>query len=368
MTNPSSSTERLARLQTHMAQAQIDLVAIAPTANMQYLLGFAPHPDERPTYLLVTPEAVALVVPTVNADQVESHTGRTTIRWTDTAGPEAAVAHALDALGLKPNSVLAADDSMRADALILLQTIARPATSLASTELMGRLRMLKSAEELELLAQAAALTDRAVLAGAEACRPGVTEREVAAEIEHFYRANGAELVDFLLIASGPNGAFPHHHSGDRPLQLGDTIIMDIGATLHGYKSDVTRVVQLGQPSAEVRRVYDLVRAANAAGRAAVKPGVPVREIDRATRSVIEEGGYGPQFFHRTGHGLGLEVHEPPSITSENGLPLEPGMVFSVEPGVYLNGKFGVRIEDIVTVTAAGCRTLTGLSHELIVKE
>jgi Xaa-Pro aminopeptidase len=367
MIDSTISTERMTRLQTHLAQAKIDLLAIAPTVNMQYLLGFTPHADERPTYLLVTPEAVALVVPSLNADQVEQHTGRTTIRWADATGPKAALVSALAELRVKPNGVLAVDDSMRADYLILLQTMARPATSLASTDLMARLRMRKSAQELAWLAQAAALTDRAVLAGAEACRPGVSEREVAAEIDRFYRTNGAELVDFMLVAAGPNGAFPHHHSGDRKLQPGDTIIMDIGATLHGYKSDVTRVVQLGQPSEEVQRVYDLVRAANAAGRAAVKPGVPVRDIDRATRSVIEAGGYGDYFFHRTGHGLGLEVHEPPSITSENEMLLEPGMVFSVEPGIYLNGKFGIRIEDIVTVTETGGQTLTGLSHDLIIR-
>ncbi|MDX1521517.1 MAG: M24 family metallopeptidase, partial [Anaerolineae bacterium] len=136
----------------------------------------------------------------------------------------------------------------------------------------------------------------------------------------------------------------------------------------GYKSDVTRVVQLGQPPEEVQQVYDLVRAANQAGREAVVAGATVADVDRATRTVIEQGGYGEYFFHRTGHGLGLEIHEPPSITSENEMILKPGMVFSVEPGIYLQDKFGIRIEDIVAVTEAGpCRRLTGLGHELIVR-
>jgi Xaa-Pro aminopeptidase len=255
---------------------------------------------------------------------------------------------------------------MRADALLTLQEFIRPAKSVVAADLISSLRMRKGAMEIEALAQAAALTDQALLAGAAACRPGVSEREVAQAIATYYQAHGAESVDFTIVAAGPNSAFPHHETGERRLQTGDTVILDIGAALAGYKSDITRVVYLGQPSAEVEAVYRAVQEANRRGREAVMAGVQASQVDRAARQAIEEAGYGPLFPHRTGHGLGLEIHEPPWITSESDTVLEPGMVFSVEPGVYLPGKFGIRIEDIVVVTEDGCRCLTGLEHELIV--
>jgi Xaa-Pro aminopeptidase len=349
------SGERIKKLQTYMLQAGVDLVAIAPTANMRYLLGFAPLADERPCFLLVGPQATQLVIPEVNAQQVESHTGRKVQRWSDALGPDRVLDQALTELEIKAQGVLAVDDSMRADAFLLLQKVVQPRQSIAAGDLMTELRVCKSAAELELMAQAAALADEAILAGAEACQPGVSEREVASRISTFFRDNGAESVDFTLVASGPNSAFPHHEIGGRRLQPGDTIILDIGATLNGYKSDITRVVQLGEPPAEVQKVHDLVREANQQGRQAAVAGATARQVDQATRRVIEEAGYGQYFFHRTGHGLGMEIHEPPWITAESETVLKPGMVFSVEPGIYLSGQFGIRIEDIVAVTEGECR-------------
>jgi len=368
MTVSDLSIQRLDQLQAQMTQAHVDLAAIAPTANMRYLLGFAPLADERLCFLLVSPTATRLVVPEMNADQVEAHTGLTGLRWADAAGPQEALAEALAELSLKPDSVLAADDTMRADALLLLQALARPGKSIPAGELMTALRVRKSDDEIEAMARAAALADETLRVGAAACQPGVTEQEVANRISSHFQANGAETVDFVIVASGPNGAFPHHEVGQRPLQTGDAIIMDIGATLGGYKSDITRVVHLGQPSDELQTVYQAVLEANRRGRAAAVAGARARDVDQAARSAIEEAGYGPYFHHRTGHGLGLEIHEPPWITSESDTILEPGMVFSVEPGVYLEGKFGVRIEDIVVVTEGECRRLTGLDHDLIVNE
>jgi Xaa-Pro aminopeptidase len=350
-----------------MLEAGVDIAAIAPTANMRYLLGFAPLADERPCMLLVTPEATRFLVPELNADQVESHTGMQAVRWADAAGPEQALALALGELNIKPKVTLAADNTMRADAFLLLQGAVRPDSAVAAGDLMASLRIRKAADEIEALARAAAVADAALAAGVEACRPGVTEREVAEAIDASFREMGAEKVDFVLVASGPNGAFPHHEVGDRRLRAGDTIVMDIGATLGGYASDVTRMVHLGEPPVEVLKIYEVVRRANQRGREAARSGARACDVDRAARQVIEEAGYGPQFFHRTGHGLGLEIHEPPWITSVSETLLEPGMVFSVEPGIYLPGKFGIRIEDIVVVTDGECRCLTGLSHELFVK-
>jgi len=361
------SAERLSRLQKQMAHAGVDVVAIAPTANMRYLLGFAPLADERPCALLVSRDDIRMMVPELNADQVEARTGVTGIRWTDAAGPRQALAEALGELGITPGGVLAADDAMRADALLLLQEIVSPKKTMAAGELMAALRMRKSEAELEVMARAAAMADAALMAGADVCRPGVTEREVAEQIATSFRSQGADQVDFTIVGSGPNGAFPHHEFSDRRLEAGDMVIIDLGATLNGYHSDVTRVVHLGEPSAEERAIYELVLEANRRGRQAAVAGAYARDVDRAARKVIEEAGYGPQFIHRTGHGMGLEVHEPPWITSESNTVLEPGMVFSVEPGIYLPGRFGVRIEDIVVVTEGESRCLTGLDRAMIIK-
>ncbi len=367
MTKTDEHAARLAKLQEEMGQADVALVAIAPTANMRYLLGFAPLADERLCLLLVTPDRVRFVVPELNADQVGARTGMEAIRWTDSAGPEQALTEALSEVELNPPLVLAADAAMRADALLLLQEAAQPERSMSADPLMSTLRMAKSEQELELLAEAAAQADRAMTVGVEACRPDVTERQVAERIARYFREDGAETVNVTLVASGPHSAFPHHEAGERQLEMGDTIIIDIVATLNGYKSDVTRVVQLGEPPTEVRTVYDIVLEANRRGREAARAGARACDVDRAARSVIEEAGYGPTFVHRTGHGLGMDVHEAPWITAESTTVLEPGMVFSVEPGIYLPDRFGVRIEDIVAVTEGECRCLTGLDHDLIVK-
>ncbi len=174
-------------------------------------------------------------------------------------------------------------------------------------------------------------------------------------------------MDFTLVAAGPNGAYPHHHSGPQPLQNGDAIILDIGATLDGYQSDITRMVYLGKPTPEFRRAYDAVLEANQNATRAVRPGVTAGAIDRAARGTLEQAGLGNYFTHRTGHGLGLEGHELPWIMAGSDEVLQEGMVFSIEPGVYLVNQFGVRIEDIVVVTQSGVRTLTGFDHSLVVK-
>lgn len=362
----NESADRLRRLQAQMVASGVDLVAIGPTANMRYLLGFMPLALKRLCVLLVTGKATRLIAGTLNAVELEARTGMEAIPWTDDDGPYPTVVKELKALGVPPDSVLAADDTMYAAALLLLQETVSPRKSVAAGPLLDTLRICKTETEIEALARSAAQADRALKVGADACRPGVTEREVANKIAAYFMQDGAEAVDFTIVASGPNGAFPHHHPGDRCLQTGDTVIIDIGATLNGYKSDVSRMVHLGKPPAEVRTVYQAVLEANQCGHQAAIAGVPARTVDRAARDSLERTGYAPYFIHRTGHGLGLETHEPPWITSESDTLLKPGMVFSIEPGVYLQAKFGVRIEDIVVITKSGRRCLTGLDYELMI--
>jgi len=368
LTTLVDSQGRIRRLQAEMVQQHVDLVAIAPTVNMRYLLGFASFPDERPCFLLLSPNLAGLVVPTLNADQFEAHTALPIARWTDAAGPHQAIVQSMAALGVGKGVTMAVDNTMRADALLLLQNMIAPTQSLAADTLMTVLRMCKSEAEIAALARSAELADGAMLAGVAACRVGATERAVAEAVADHFRKNGAEMVDFAIIASGPNGAFPHHETGSRQLESGDTIVLDIGATLDGYKSDITRVVHLGEPPTEVRAAYDAVRKANLAGQRAAVAGARAADVDWATRQSLEQAGYGPYFVHRTGHGLGMEIHEPPWIGSESDAVLLPGMVFSIEPGVYFLNKFGIRVEDIVVIRPEGkCRCLTGLSHDLNVR-
>jgi len=356
---------RTENLRAHMQDAGVDLIAVGPTANMRYLAGFVPHPDERLCLLLISPGAVRAVVPKLNAEEWSAHINLPLHTWADDEGPGEALEAALS--GLTPVNKLAIDGAMRADFLLPLMGATQPGATIPVEALIAPLRARKSAEEIEGLARAAAQADRAMAAAVDACRPGVSEAEVAWVAEEAFRLDGAEEVCFTLVASGPNGAYPHHHSGERLLGEGDAIVLDIGASLDGYKSDITRMVFLGEPPAEFLEAYDAVLEANTQGRAAVKPGVTAQEVDQAARSALEARGYGEYFIHRTGHGLGLETHEPPYIMAGNQQPLETGMTFSVEPGVYFPDQFGIRIEDIVAVTESGVRTLTGFDHQLVVK-
>jgi Xaa-Pro aminopeptidase len=356
---------RTESLRANMQEAGVDLIAVGPTASMRYLAGFVPHPDERLCLLLISPQATRAVVPKLNAEEWAAHIELPLHTWADDEGPDEALKAALS--GLPAVNKLAIDGAMRADFLLPLAAATRPGATIPAEALIAPLRARKSAEEIETVARAAAQADRAMAAAVDACRPGVRETQVAWSTEEAFRLDGAQEVCFTLVASGPNGAYPHHHSGERLLQEGDAIILDIGASLDGYKSDITRVVFLGQPPAEFVEAYDAVLEANTRGRAAVAPGVTAQEVDRAARSTLEARGYGESFIHRTGHGLGLEVHEAPYIMAGNEQRLETGMVFSVEPGVYFPGQFGIRIEDIVVVTESGVRTFTGFDHGLVVK-
>lgn len=361
----ATAHDRLAQLQDRMRDMDFDLAIIGPTPNMRYLLGFTPHADERLCLLLVGRDAVNMLVPGLNAGQIAAHTDVDLHLWDDADGPGGALQAAL--AQLPAPSHLAIDGAMRADFLLHLQQHLTPETTSTSDVLLAPLRERKSPAEIERLVRAARQADEVMQVAIDACEPGVTEAEVAWAVEAGFRQRGAEKLGFAIVASGPNSAYPHHDSGERVLEVGDAVVIDIGASLDGYQSDITRMIHLGAPSDEFLAVFDAVREANQQGRAAVQPGATAHEVDLATRSVLEGRGLGEYFVHRTGHGLGLEGHEPPWIMAGNHTPLTKGMVFSVEPGAYLPGKFGVRVEDIVAVTDSGCRTLTGFSRNLVVK-
>ncbi|MBI4278077.1 MAG: aminopeptidase P family protein [Armatimonadetes bacterium] len=355
---------RLRQAQARLGEMGTDLMAIPPGDNLIYLLGFTPIPDERPCYLLVTPAAAAFLVPSLNAEQAKVHTTLPLFAYADADGPQAALAQAAAHLKLRSPRRLAAGETMRADHLLLLMEtwgVARPALA---SDLIAPMRARKDPAEIEILHRSAATADAATEAAFRACRPGATELDVADAAASAFREAGAEEVCFTLIASGPNGAFPHHHTGARRLQAGDAVGIDLGGRLGHYSSDITRMAVLDDPSPRYQKVHATVEAAVQAAMAAAKPGVPARQVDRAARKVIEEAGFGEFFVHRTGHGLGLADHEPPYITGTNPEPLEVGVVFSIEPGIYLPGEFGVRLEEIVVMTERGAERFSALPREV----
>jgi Xaa-Pro aminopeptidase len=353
------------RLRALLRQAGVDCAAVGPTTTLRYLLGRAPHADERLTVLLVGAGEAQLVIPELNAEGMPALPDVELLTWSDDRGPGEALARTFPSRGAVER--LAVDESMRSGFLLPLLSAFSPRRVVPLDPIVAPLRIVKSPAEIDALAAAAALADRAMQAAVEACRPGASEAEVAWAAEESFRRGGAERVEFALAAAGANAASPHHSTGKSVLREGEGIILDIGASLEGYKSDITRVVHLGPPGEEFRKVFEIVLRANQAGVEAVRPGIAAESVDAAARGVIAEAGYGRWFIHRAGHGIGLDVHEPPWIVAGQRTVLEPGMVFSVEPGIYLPGRLGVRVEDIVVVGEHGPRVLTGFDHALVVR-
>ncbi len=355
-------TQRVEAAQRKMTSSGIDLLAVPPGDDLLYLLGYTPHLDERPCYLFIGREEILFLVPELNAAAAEPHVRFPTLTYSDAAGPGGALRDARTRIGT-PRQI-AVGDTMRADALLLLQEIWPEARCLAGAEVMAPLRMIKSAEEIGALRRAAATADEAVRAVFAAARPGMRESELARIAQDAFYAAGAQEAPSAIVGSGPNSAFPHHATSARAAQQGEPLLADLGSRRDGYMSDITRMAFLGTPTARYSEIHAILEEAVQVALEAIRPGVPVREVDLAARSVIERAGYGEQFTHRTGHGIGISGHEPPSITHTNDLPLQAGMTFSVEPGIYLGGEFGVRLEEIVVVTERGPEILSTLSRDV----
>ena len=362
-------TDRIARLREAMAGHGLAAIALVPGANLRYLIGLDLHLSKRLTIAFVpVAEPPAFVVPALEAARVEAHT-RVPLRlypWGDAEGPAAALRRCAADLGLAGQQLGVEYTAMRVLELRGIEEAAPGVRIEDATPLLARLRMVKDSAELAAMRKAVQIIEAGLRAAIATIRPGMTERELAEIWERHTRAAGSAPSFGTIIASGPNAAFPHHTNTDRAFQPGDLIIMDGGALWEGYASDITRTVALGDPGPEALRIYELVRTANAAARAVARPGATGEEIDQAARSVIAEGGYGPQFLHRTGHGLGLDEHEPPNIVAGSREPLAIGTTFTIEPGIYVPGLGGVRIEDDVVLTADGAESLTTFERDLII--
>jgi Xaa-Pro dipeptidase len=361
---------RLAKLTEGMRRHGFQAVAIMPGANLRYLTGLQMALGKRIT-LACFPLAgqPSMVLPTMEALQVEQ-TSRLPLRlytWADGEGPQAALRRCLEDLELNGCTVAVEYTTMRVLELRALQQASPGVRDADATDLMGELRMAKDAEELRLMREAVRIVEAALRQTINQIRPGVTtERQLAAIWEQAMRDEGAEGPSFdTSVAAGPNGASPHHHNSERPVQPGDLLVMDGGARYGGYASDITRTIGIGPLSSEARDIYAAVLAGNQAGRAAAGPGVSGAVIDQAARDTITRLGYGEFFLHRTGHGLGLEIHEPPYIVAGSDAPLPVGATFTVEPGIYIAGMGGVRIEDDLVITEQGAESLTSFPRELI---
>jgi Xaa-Pro dipeptidase len=361
--------QRSSRLTEALARYRLDALALNPGPTLTYLTGLNFHLMERPVVALFTPDKPPVIVhPELEKAKIEA------LPFPATAFPygedptewPAAFRRATQYAGVKASRVGVEPTHMRLLEFRYLKEAAPEADFVFAEEALALLRACKDETEIANMRRAVQIAQQALRATLSMIQPGVSEREIAAELSlQLLRAGSdAELAFQPIVSGGPNSANPHAVPGERRLQNGDLLVIDWGAVYHGYVSDLTRTFAIGKVEAEYQRIADVVEQANAAGRAAARPGVACQEVDRAAREVITNAGYGEYFIHRTGHGIGMEGHEAPYIRQGNPQPLEPGMAFTVEPGIYLPGQGGVRIEDNVVITAGGAETLSDLPRDL----
>lgn len=348
-----------------MTDMAIDAVLLSVGADLPWLCGYEAMPLERLTMLVVpAKEEPTLLVPRLEAPRVEERPELFKLAvWNETDNPIAMVA---DLIG--PRITMAIGDHTWSRFLLALQDEVPARRWLPASVVTGPLRAAKDDAEIDALSRAAAAADRvanAIHAG-EIRLVGRTEAEVAGDIGRRLVAEGHDKVAFVIVASGPNSASPHHEPGDRVIGHDEMVVCDFGGVLDGYCSDTTRTVVTGEPTPEMQEMYSVIAEAHAAGVSAATVGTPCAEVDAAARDVIADAGFGEFFTHRTGHGIGRDVHEEPYLVEGNKTLLEPGNAFSVEPGIYLPGRFGARLEDIVIATDDGPRALNASNHDLIV--
>jgi Xaa-Pro aminopeptidase len=366
---------RLDRARAAAAAAGVDALFVAPGSDLRYLLGIAGGSFERLTCLVLPATGLdatpTLVVPKLEAPGYDgvpmAELGVEVATWVDGENPFRLAHDRLRSGGGVPRQI-AVTDMMPALHVLGLRDDAPDVAQVLAGPVLRELRMRKDAAEVAQLRAAGEAIDRVHARMAEWLRPGRTEAEVGADIAAAIVAEGHAEAEFVIVGSGPNGASPHHDVSDRVIESGDVVVIDIGGPVaSGYNSDSTRTYVLGQPRYDdVAETYEVLRRAQQAAVDHVRPGVSAESVDAAAREVIEAAGFGEYFIHRTGHGIGLDVHEEPYVVGGNALPLEPGMAFSVEPGIYLPGRWGARIEDIVVVTEDGVASLNNRPHELTV--
>lgn len=360
---------RLNRLTGEILDNGLDGIALVPGPNMVYVSGIHSHLSERPIVLfLPADDDPAIIIPMLEAMKAKDAgiPPQRIFAWTDEEGYTGAFQQACAFLELSDYLLGVESLYMRVLEYELLKRYA-PGVNIAHADpVMTGLRLTKDASELAAMERAVAVAERAIERLIPRLKIGQTEKQIAAMLTQELMDAGADAVAFApIVSAGPNGASPHAVPTDRPIQAGDLLIIDWGALVDDYPSDITRTFAVGPLDPELRRIYEVVKAANEMGKQAAGPQVACQEVDRAARGVIDDAGYAAYFIHRTGHGLGLETHEPPFMMEGNEQPLGVGNVFTVEPGIYLPGRGGVRIEDDVVITPGGYRSLTSFTRDLI---
>jgi Xaa-Pro aminopeptidase len=367
LTGPSDFVSRMERARGGLLRTRADALLVTPGADLRYLTGYDAVPLERLTCLVLTAGGQRyLVVPALEEAAAQASPvaglGVQIVSWQETEDPVSLVTAILGDV-----TTVALDNRMWAEKVLAFRTAMPQAQQVAAGPVLKDLRIRKSAVEIRELRIAATAIDRVHAQMAQWLRVGRTEREVSRDIAKAIIAEGHTRVDFVIVASGPNAASPHAEASDRVLQAADIVVVDIGGTTDaGYCSDETRTYSLGAPPTGFSDYYAVLLAAQLAACEQARPGVSAESVDAAARDVIVAAGYGEAFLHRTGHGIGLETHEEPYIVAGNGTLLEPGMTFSIEPGIYLPGQHGARIEDIVAITADGCERLNQRPRDLAV--
>ncbi len=365
-------TSRLDGLKVLAAREGLSAVAIMPGPNMRYLTGLEFHLSERPVLAVLPREGTpAMLVPSLEETKAAGAPGEWTIHtYGDVDDPGSVLAQMLDELKLEGAPLGVESRRIRHLELSLMAHASGGPSIQAADGVFASLRMRKDDHEIAAMRQAVEVAERAMSEVHKSIRPGVIEKELARliTVELLRAGSEPQLPFFPIVASGPNGANPHAFPTSRPIEAGDLLTLDWGATIEGYHSDITRTYAVGgtEPDLGLVQAYEVVQAANAAGREAARPGATGQDVDRAARAVVDDAGLGRYFVHRTGHGLGLEGHEEPDMNEGSLIPLEPGMTFTVEPGVYIPGLGGVRIEDDLVVTTDGAESLTQLPRDLVV--
>lgn len=351
-----------------MKENNLDAIILFPSPNLYYLTGFKTFPEGRLLLCVIpTNEKPFFIAPKLYESQIKKQSFiKEMVLWGDEENPYNILENVINERNFKYNNI-AVDDIMWAEQLLKIVNIFNDANFTPIGNLLNNIRLLKSKDEIEKLQEASNIVDEVIEAVKASIKAGMTEIEIAALIEYEMRKRGSEGPSFeTIVGSGPNSALPHYNAGERIVEDGDFVVLDFGGTYEGYCSDTTRTICIGKSSDKMKEVYNIVKEAQEIGVNTVKPGTKASEIDNAVRKHIEDNGYGKYFTHRTGHGIGLQVHEEPYISSISDTILKQGMVFSIEPGIYIDGEFGVRIEDLVVVTENGCMRLNNTSRELTI--
>ena len=356
--------ERCQRAQQAMVQKNIDWLFVSHSTDLLYLIGFTKRPSERLALLMIPQSGrPQMVVPAFELDVFEKYARFfDLVGWQETENPVRKVGDIVGGDGA--GQTIAIGDHLHSAFLLRIQAILSQADYREGYEILAHLRMKKTQDEINHLRSAAHGADRSLEALFDQPLFEMTELDVIKFLHAQLLQNGHESVGTGIVGAGANGASPHHKTSQRPLQRGDAVVVDFGGGLNGYRSDMTRTFQLGEPADEFREIYEITKEAQQLAFEAIKPGVTAETIDEVARTYITQRNYGDYFLHRTGHGIGLDGHEYPYIIAGDQTVLQEGMTFSVEPGIYLKGKYGVRIEDIVVVTATGAERLNQFPRDL----